>query len=43
MWVRCSSTEAELLDMKSLASKAYPLAEPTEAYRVAMSREVMRQ
>jgi predicted acylesterase/phospholipase RssA len=35
--------ESSLLDMKSLASKAHPLAETTEAYRVAMSRELMRQ
>jgi S-(hydroxymethyl)glutathione dehydrogenase / alcohol dehydrogenase len=33
--------EAGKLDMKSLASQTYPLAQTTEAYRVAMNRTVV--
>lgn len=33
--------EAGKLDMKSLASRTYPLAQATEAYRVAMNRTVV--
>jgi hypothetical protein len=40
---RAPVPRAGLLDMKSLACKAAPLVEATEAYRMAMSHEVVRE